>query len=145
MKDYYRILGLPRSASMPDVKAAYLRLAKKFHPDVNPDSKDWAAGMFKEVSEAYELLSDPAKRRAYDLVGRVRQMPQAQQARPVDPIKAVVDLLCNVAAPYVPPDQLREVLNRKIQEQGVSGRPASLVDLAERIGFLKRKKARRAG
>jgi curved DNA-binding protein CbpA len=146
MKDYYRILGVERSATAETVKAAYLRLAKKFHPDVNPDCKDWAAVMFKEAQEAYECLSDPAKRRVYDLAGRVRSMPQNQQSVNVkEPITVAIDFLVRAASPYVPPDQMKELLDRALAEYQVPTRPMSLVDLAERVGFLKRRKgARRA-
>ncbi len=67
-KDYYQTLGVPRSASANDIKAAYRRLARKFHPDVNPG--DAAAGVrFKEINEAREVLSDPDKRARYDAFG----------------------------------------------------------------------------
>ncbi|MEQ9005403.1 MAG: DnaJ domain-containing protein, partial [Pseudomonadales bacterium] len=66
-RDYYAVLGVDRKASADDIKKAYRRLARKFHPDVNaePDAED----RFKEVGEAYEVLSDPEKRAAYDALG----------------------------------------------------------------------------
>lgn len=64
-KDYYAILGVPRSASEKEIKAAYRRLARKHHPDVNKGQAQ-AEARFKEVGEAYEVLSDPQKRRQYD-------------------------------------------------------------------------------
>lgn len=67
-KDYYNILGLDKSASIDEIKKAYRKLAKKYHPDVNPDYKQ-AEEKFKEVSEAYEVLSDPEKRDQYDNFG----------------------------------------------------------------------------
>jgi curved DNA-binding protein len=63
-KDYYQILGVPRDASQDDIKRAYRRLARKFHPDVSKE-KD-AEARFKEVGEAYEVLKDPQKRGPYD-------------------------------------------------------------------------------
>jgi curved DNA-binding protein len=66
--DYYKILGIPRDASTKDIKAAYRRLARKYHPDLNPGN-DRAADRFKEVNEAYEVLSDKDKRRKYDQMG----------------------------------------------------------------------------
>jgi len=67
-KDYYKILGVGRSASEKDIKAAYRKLARKYHPDVNPGDKS-AEDRFKEIGEAYEVLSDPEKRRRYDQFG----------------------------------------------------------------------------
>ena len=67
-KDYYKILGLDKQASADDIKKAYRRLAKKYHPDKNPGDKS-AEEKFKEVSEAYEVLKDPEKRKKYDTLG----------------------------------------------------------------------------
>lgn len=67
-RDYYDILGLNKGASDDEIKKAYRKLAKKYHPDVNPDNKD-AEAKFKEVSEAYEVLSDSDKRGRYDQFG----------------------------------------------------------------------------
>ena len=67
-RDYYEVLGVPRSASADDVKKAYRRLAMQYHPDRNQGDKA-AEAKFKEISEAYEILSDPGKRRQYDQYG----------------------------------------------------------------------------
>jgi DnaJ-class molecular chaperone len=67
-KDYYKILGVARTADAKAIKQAYRRLARKHHPDQNPGNKS-AAERFKEASEAYEVLSDPEKRRRYDTLG----------------------------------------------------------------------------
>src|SRR5574337_870852 len=67
-KDYYATLGLARDASADDVKHAYRKLARKYHPDLNKAAD--AEAKFKEVGEAYEVLKDPEKRAAYDDVGR---------------------------------------------------------------------------
>lgn len=67
-RDYYDVLGLPRSASADDIKKAHRKLVRKFHPDVNKDNKQ-SEEKFKEVQEAYDVLSDPGKRRNYDQFG----------------------------------------------------------------------------
>jgi molecular chaperone DnaJ len=65
IKDYYRILGVDKKASDKQIKDAYRRLARKHHPDANPGNKD-SEEKFKEISEAYEILSSPEKRKEYD-------------------------------------------------------------------------------
>jgi len=70
-KDYYEILGVKRDASKDDIRKAFRKLAKKFHPDRNKDDKD-AEARFKEVNEAYNVLNDEKKRRQYDTFGRLR-------------------------------------------------------------------------
>ncbi len=66
-KDYYQIMGLPRNASQQEIKRAYRKLARKYHPDVSREAN--AEAHFKEVGEAYEVLKDPEKRQAYDQLG----------------------------------------------------------------------------
>jgi len=68
-RDYYEVLGVERSASADDIKQAFRRLAMKHHPDRNPSNKKEAEEKFKEISEAYEVLSDPQKKAAYDQYG----------------------------------------------------------------------------
>jgi curved DNA-binding protein len=67
-KDYYKIMGVDRNASEKEIKKAYRRLARKYHPDVNPGDKE-AEERFKEINEAHEVLSDPEKRSKYDQLG----------------------------------------------------------------------------
>ena len=74
-RDYYEVLGVNKDASEEDVKKAYRKLAMKHHPDRNPDSKE-AEERFKEAKEAYEVLSEPDKRRAYDAYGHAGVNPQ---------------------------------------------------------------------
>lgn len=73
-KDYYQVMGLARDASQDDIKRAYRKLARKYHPDVSKEAN--AEQQFKEVGEAYEVLRDPEKRAAYDRLGPNHQAGQ---------------------------------------------------------------------
>src|SRR5260370_41487716 len=67
-RDYYKVLGVDRKASDAQIKSAYRKLARKFHPDVNPNNKD-AELKFKELNEAYQVIGDAEKRKKYDELG----------------------------------------------------------------------------
>ncbi len=77
MKNYYEILEVNEKASLEVIERVYKTLAKKYHPDVNPDNPKAAEEKFKEISEAYEVLSDETKRRQYD--SKLNAQRQAQQ------------------------------------------------------------------
>ncbi|CAM9876351.1 unnamed protein product, partial [Heterosigma akashiwo] len=80
--DYYQVLGLAKGADENEVKRAYRKMAVKWHPDKNPDNKEEAEQQFKKVSEAYEVLSDPEKRRMYDQYGKDGYQAFAQGGGP---------------------------------------------------------------
>jgi curved DNA-binding protein len=82
-KDYYKILGVDKSASEKEIKAAFRKLARKYHPDVNPNDPQ-AEAKFKEINEANEVLSDPEKRAKYDQLGADWQRWQQTGGRPGD-------------------------------------------------------------
>lgn len=77
--DYYKVLGLARNASADDIKKAYRRLARRYHPDVNPGDKE-SEERFKQVSEAFDILSDPKKREVYDRFGYYSEHAAGAQA-----------------------------------------------------------------
>src|SRR5450755_2251380 len=79
--DYYKILGISKTASEEDIKKAYRKLARKYHPDLNPTDKE-ANRRFQQINEANEVLSDPEKRKKYDQYGENWQhAEQFEQAR----------------------------------------------------------------
>jgi DnaJ-class molecular chaperone len=82
-KDYYQVLGVPKNAAEKDIKSAYRRLARKWHPDANPTNPKQAEEKFKEIAEAYEVLGTADKRKKYDVLGSdwQRAAQQAEQQR----------------------------------------------------------------
>lgn len=82
-KDYYKTLGVSKDAAEKDIKSAFRKLARKYHPDMNPDNPK-AEARFKEINEAYEVLGDPEKRQKYDSLGADWQRWQQTGGRPGD-------------------------------------------------------------
>jgi curved DNA-binding protein len=80
-KDYYLVLGITKTASAEEIKKSYRRLARKYHPDMNPGDKA-AENRFREVTEAYEVLADTDKRRKYDQFGKYWKQPAPANTRP---------------------------------------------------------------
>ncbi len=80
-KDYYAILGVPKTAAAKDIKSAYRKLARKWHPDANPDNAKAAEEKFKDIQEAYEVLGDTEKRSKYDVLGSDWQRAAQESAR----------------------------------------------------------------
>ncbi len=79
--DYYKLLEIDKSATKADIKKAYRRLARKYHPDLNPNDKE-AQARFQQINEAHEVLSDPEKRKKYDEYGKDWQhADQFEEAR----------------------------------------------------------------
>ena len=82
-KDYYKVLGVAKDAAQKDIKSAYRKLARKWHPDANPNNTKEAEERFKEISEAYEVLGDAEKRKKYDALGsdwsRAAEQAEAQR------------------------------------------------------------------
>ena len=76
-RDYYEVLGVSKTASEDEIKKAYRKLARQYHPDLHPDDKD-CAEKFKEVNEAYEVLSDSSKKARYDQFGHAGVDPNYQ-------------------------------------------------------------------
>lgn len=100
-RDYYEVLGVERAASPEEIKAAYRKLAMKFHPDRNPGDPS-AEASFKEVGEAYQVLSDPDKRSHYDRFGRSMpgQMPTADVTEMVEMFQSMFGELLGGFSPF---------------------------------------------
>src|ERR1700684_1602187 len=90
-KDYYALLGVPKNAAEKDIKSAYRKLARKWHPDANPNDTKAAEEKFKEIQEAYEVLGDPEKRKKYDVLGR-RQTAGSPFAQRGNDVEGTIEL-----------------------------------------------------
>ncbi len=119
-KDYYSILGLTKTASADEIKKSFRRLARKYHPDMNPNNKE-AEAQFKQVSEAYEVLGDPEKRQKYDQYGQYWK--QAGEAR--SPSTGGVDMGGFDFSQYGNFDEFINELLGRMGDTNTSSRPGS--------------------
>jgi curved DNA-binding protein len=119
-KDYYSILGLTKTASADEIKKSFRRLARKYHPDMNPNNKE-AEAQFKQVSEAYEVLGDPEKRQKYDQYGQYWK--QAGEAR--SPSAGGVDMGGFDFSQYGNFDEFINELLGRMGDTNTSSRPGS--------------------
>jgi len=147
VKDFYKVLGVPGDAKADTVKAAYRNLAGKFHPDANKGNEQWAGEFMRQVNEAYAVLGDPATRARYDAQSRLRAVPipprpETPMSQAGDPFAVLIAYACSLAGPYIPAEQLRPVLERKAREMGAV-QPLTLEELAEQVGFLKKRRGRK--
>lgn len=148
MNDYYAILGVKKDATQTEVKAAYLRLSKALHPDVNPHG----AALMQAVNAAYEVLGDAKKRAAYDRGGEnVRQFPKAaaQAARGAvsylspDGTINFVALTASVT-PVAMQESVLPLVGRLLADLGVTPQKATAAELLRAAGMLKKKRVRKS-
>jgi curved DNA-binding protein CbpA len=143
MKDYYSILGLQSNATAAEVREKWLLLAKELHPDTN--AHPGAGKALAEVNEAYAVLRDTGKRRAYDLKRKVKQfVPKMEESGQFDLLAA----LCGAAAAGRIPENVinavAPVLERKLDEHGVNARQTTAGQILEAVGWLKPKRRKRS-
>ncbi len=148
--DFYAVLGVPISASQAEIKAAYQKLAKSLHPDINSHG----SALMQAVNEAYETLGDAKKRKEYDRSGKVKTFPQMSEA-PARP--AVVDAmnpdgsfnflkLVGHVAPVTMRDALAPFVGAVLEHVGVDPKAATVGQMLNAAGVIKSKvRTRRAG
>jgi molecular chaperone DnaJ len=136
---YYEVLGIPENAGAADIRAAYRKAAASVHPDKNPAGE----ALFKVLTEAHSVLSDPVKRAEYDRSRKVAQMPAPAPMGAAGTID-----LTKLAQAFMPADLYRAAgpaLERVLEQKGIDPKAASVVQLLESVGVLKKGKKQRAG
>ena len=114
--DYYKILGVKKDDDIKEIKKAYHKLAVKYHPDKNPGDKN-AEEAFKDISEAYEILSDPQKRNNYDMFGK----ESIGSNFTVDPMRLFEEMFRNLSMDNFIPDPFEESgLNRNVRRMNLN-------------------------
>src|SRR4051794_19979975 len=125
--DFYIVLGVDRAARLDEIKRAYKRLARRFHPDINPGDR-LAAQQFRQIAEAYETLSDPDRRRRYDTTG----VPQRADPEPVFGFEGF-DFSVSVSGSEAPTfgDLFADVFQQRTRPPGEAERGVDLHDAIE--------------
>ena len=122
-RDYYEVLGVDKSADEKEIKRAYKKLARKYHPDLNPDNPKEAEAKFKEINEAYDVLKDPKKRAQYDQFGSAAFDGTGGSAAVLVPVVSAVSAALEASAAVPVPKlrgYLRHVLRRCRRPSGPS-------------------------
>src|SRR4051794_14495677 len=127
--DYYKTLGVSKDASADDIKKAYRKLARKYHPDANPGDGS-AEGRFKEIGEAYDVLSDPEKRKRYDTFGKAA-FGGGARAGGADPFTGGAFDPRDMAANFDLGDLFGGLFNRR--RSGAQARPLRGADVEARV------------
>lgn len=138
--DLYAILGVTKSATPEEIKAAYRDLAVSLHPDKNPRG----ATLMQAINEAYETLSDPATRKVYDRGEKVKPFPTPEARATVAP--GTIDLT-QLAQGLIPPHIYAAAapsIERALQDRGITPQAASVESICEAFGLLKKKKGRKS-